>query len=236
MTKMCKECKQEKPETEFYKDKASPGGYRKNCKRCKDAKTVKWRNENREHYNKIARDHNAKSYPKTRLNRYGITQDDLAIVNKAQNNRCGICGRKNTSKKREFATDHHHPTKIFRGVLCYKCNRDMNLVDDPIQLAKCLAYRDKIRTSIEDTVTTTKVKIVSYPTDFEFVTNIALPKFISSGTVGVDYDCEMCEVRNQLLHINMKLQKINSPCHAYEDYVVEVVTKTEDGEIWRLGS
>lgn len=82
---------------------------------------------------------------------------------------------------------------------------------------------------------TKTIKIDGYPAHFEFKIRAKLPKFISSGTIGKDYDCEYCEVRNHLLLKYLKRLKINSPYHEYEDYVVEVVTETEDGEIWQLG-
>lgn len=80
------------------------------------------------------------------------------------------------------------------------------------------------------------IKIDGYPAYFEFKIKTKLPRFVSSGTIGKDYLCEYCDIRNTLLLKYLKKLKINSPCHGYEDYVVEMVTETEDGEIWQLGS
>ncbi len=143
MTKICVECKESKEETEFYKDAASPGGVRKNCKVCKNKKTILWREANRERYNEIARQNNHKHYEKDRLRRYNITPAEHNSARQQQDNKCAICNTVNKSKKRDFATDHDHITNKFRALLCYKCNRDMNVVDDPEQLARCIAYKQK---------------------------------------------------------------------------------------------
>lgn len=83
---------------------------------------------------------------------------------------------------------------------------------------------------------TKRIQVKQYPATFEFNIRTELPPFISGTTPEGHYDAEMCEVRNDLLLKHMKRLKVNSPCHAYEDYVVEVVTPTLDGEIWQLGS
>jgi hypothetical protein len=141
--KTCVECNESKPITEFYKDAMSVGGHRKNCKACKNKKTIQWRNDNREHYNRIARDNNQKHYQKDRLARYGITPDQHQEMLNNQSHTCGICGKLNTSIKRAFAVDHHHATGKVRGILCYGCNRYMALLDDAELLSKALAYAKK---------------------------------------------------------------------------------------------
>lgn len=82
-----------------------------------------------------------------------------------------------------------------------------------------------------------RIQVMNYPATFEFsIRKKDLPTFISSGTPGMDYDCIMCEVRNNILYKKLKQLKIRSYGHGYEDYVVEVVTPTPDGEIWQLSS
>lgn len=70
-----------------------------------------------------------------------------------------------------------------------------------------------------------KIKIESYPCTFEFKTPARFRKFNSH-----------CDARDAILHKAMKALKIVSPCHDYEDYTVEMVEKTKDGEIWHLAS
>lgn len=95
------------------------------------------------------------------------------------------------------------------------------------------------------------IKVDGYPATFEFRIRTELPKWDRSEDdklTGDDWNKMTCEqyenrknysaeqVRNDLLHKHMRRLKVYSPCHAYGDYVVEVVTETSDGEIWHLGS
>lgn len=142
--KKCKDCGETKELTEFYKDKLSADGHRNNCKVCKNKKTVQWRDVNRAHYNEIARKHNQVNYQNDRLRRYNLTLQQHTEMLIAQNYVCAIpgCGKPPT-KKRVLATDHDHSTGEVRGLLCYKCNRDMVVVDDKEHLTKLISYRDK---------------------------------------------------------------------------------------------
>lgn len=47
--KVCNVCKQEKPDSEFYRRAKSPDGLAYGCKKCKKAKALKWYRDNREH-------------------------------------------------------------------------------------------------------------------------------------------------------------------------------------------
>ena len=70
-----------------------------------------------------------------------------------------------------------------------------------------------------------KVKIKFYPDTFSFLTADKLPPF--------EYGCR---TRTELLHKALHDQKIDSPMHAYEDYIVEIVELRSYGEEWTLGS
>lgn len=95
----------------------------------------------------------------------------------------------------------------------------------------------------------TKTIVVDrYPCTFEFKIRTILPKFDNDEYLTVDWEnitdeeyearpqYQAEQIRRKLLLRHMKRLKVYSPCHAYEDYVVEEVTETEDGEIWELGS
>jgi len=84
----------------------------------------------------------------------------------------------------------------------------------------------KIKCNMKQTIT-----ILDYPQTFSFTTITKLTPFNND-----DPDVESCEVRRKLLLKNLKKYKIDSPCHDYTDYVVEIVYPTDDGEIWFLGS
>jgi hypothetical protein len=70
-----------------------------------------------------------------------------------------------------------------------------------------------------------KIYVVGYPTSFTFDIPGKLPRFDGS-----------CKKRDRILRDAMKRLKVNSPNHAYEDYVVEIVEDTGNGEAWHLGS
>jgi len=142
--KKCTECQETKPFTEFFKDKGFKDGHYSRCKSCKTKATMKWRDENTEAYNTSARKYNKKHYNKLRLNRYDLTEEQYNAILLAQNYKCAIpgCGKAHT-EKRKMPIDHDHVTSEVRGLLCYKCNRDMVVVDAKDHLAKLIAYRDK---------------------------------------------------------------------------------------------
>ena len=142
--KKCKECGKEKELTEFYKDRLSADGHRNNCKACKNKKTLLWRDANRERYNEIARKHNKANYAVDRLRRYALSLKEHTDMLIAQNYVCAIC-QKPPTNKRTLATDRDHETGKVRGLLCYKCNRDMAVIDDPSHFERLLAYKEKTK-------------------------------------------------------------------------------------------
>lgn len=139
--KKCNTCSLTKPLTEFYRDKSFKDGYRANCKECKDKSTIAWRNKNREKYNAGQREQHKKHYQRNRLYRYGITPQEYDDLLKEQNGLCKICS-KPPKKTRPLVIDHCHKTRNVRNLLCYKCNRDMAVIDDEQHLTKLIAYRD----------------------------------------------------------------------------------------------
>lgn len=72
-----------------------------------------------------------------------------------------------------------------------------------------------------------KITIKDYPCTFSFEIDRGLPKF--------KLDQDEC-LRTEIVREEMRKQKIDSPCHSYDDYIVEMVKETKDGEIWYLGS
>ena len=53
--KMCADCKEFKPTTEFYKRKEAPDGRAYYCKGCMKKRTLLWIAKNREHFNAYQR-------------------------------------------------------------------------------------------------------------------------------------------------------------------------------------
>lgn len=143
--KKCNKCEKEKQLSEFFRDKNNKtDGHYSICKSCKTESSLKWRAENRESYNRSQRLQHARNYERNRLYRYDITEEQYNKMLTDQSHKCAIPGcNKTATLKRKLAIDHDHVTKEVRGLLCYKCNRDMNVVDDKEHLAKLISYRDK---------------------------------------------------------------------------------------------
>lgn len=122
---VCPTCKTEKPLSEFSVDK-----YRKHrqasyyCKPC-----VKER----------VRDANIKHGRRTTLRKYGITPDQYKAMSEAQNHKCAICQKPETTK--HLAVDHCHKTGKVRGLLCQVCNTSIGKFRDSIELlTSAIAY------------------------------------------------------------------------------------------------
>ena len=111
-------------------------------------------------------------------------------------------------------------------VTCRKCWVPRLIKLDKVPKAKTCKHCPK-----DTTLPTTKIMIMGYPDTFSFTTINKLPKFKYG-----------CEVRGEILLKMLNALKIHSPCHAYEDYLVEVIDqfKNSTGEVniehWYLGS
>lgn len=92
----------------------------------------KWREKNREYYNKWTREHHQKNrdkynaYQKAQryVRLYGITIDERERMIHEQKCCCKICGKKFKSQKHAHV-DHSHVTGRVRGILCSKCNGNL---------------------------------------------------------------------------------------------------------------
>lgn len=71
-----------------------------------------------------------------------------------------------------------------------------------------------------------KIIIVEhYPANMTFKVIKELPEFTFN-----------CPVRNKILHRQLKKNKVDSPCHLYTDYGVDLIEIFDGGEIWHIGS
>lgn len=129
MTKVCCNCKVEKPLSDFHfskKNKNSPKVYPDSqCKVCKYAYTRKWIKDNTEKNNA----YNTKSKLK---NRYNITVDDYELMKSNQDGLCAICSK--PPGRRKLAVDHCHQTNIVRGLLCDRCNLTLGMIKDDLNI------------------------------------------------------------------------------------------------------
>lgn len=65
---------------------------------------------------------------------YGIGVEDYDRMLAAQGGRCAICGTDKPSKKRiHFAVDHCHKTGRVRGLICIRCNSNLDWYEENAQ-------------------------------------------------------------------------------------------------------
>lgn len=106
--KTCTKCYQEKSTDDFY--------YSHNaCKNCQNAVTREY------HRNRLKED--SGYHRKSRIRRYGITEDDYFEILIAQEGKCAICKNKDPGRgHKNFDIDHDQETGKVRGLLCSSCN------------------------------------------------------------------------------------------------------------------
>ena len=90
--------------------------YRKNNKKLVE-QTQHRRKRNPEDY--------AAQVFRARAKRYGMTPEELQGLIDTQGNRCAICQARPT-EARSLCVDHDHETGRVRGLLCARCNRDID--------------------------------------------------------------------------------------------------------------
>jgi len=136
--KVCAVCKENKPESCFYKQASSKDGLYSRCKTCDKLAGLKYRLKNSEK-RKLS------IFRRRIKHAYGLTEKEYYELEKKQNYVCKICGRRN--KNMRLAIDHDHTTKEVRGLLCNTCNRALGLFDDDLsKLKKAAEYLEQNRT------------------------------------------------------------------------------------------
>lgn len=78
----------------------------------------------------------------------GLSRKDYMEHVEAQNGKCAICGKEETSLCRwgtvkNLAVDHDHVTGKFRGLLCQLCNTRLAVLEDVEFVSSALKYLKK---------------------------------------------------------------------------------------------
>lgn len=130
-SRVCRDCDQRKPMTEFYH--ASGGRYRRRiCHACTDERFKKRRAANPQRYSRMIRDQAIKL-------KYGLSREEFEALLIDQNYRCMVCETKLTLATTHV--DHDHQTNRVRGLLCFNCNVAIgHLRDDSRLLDRAAAY------------------------------------------------------------------------------------------------
>lgn len=114
----------------FSTDNTRKYGKKNLCKSCSNAKTTKWKKENKEK----VRDHATKY-------KYGINLLKYSKILETQEHKCKICGTDNPGHKGKFVIDHCHKHGHVRGLLCNRCNIMLGFAkDDTDILANAITY------------------------------------------------------------------------------------------------
>lgn len=152
MTKVCKDCKTEKPLDEYFNDKGFKSGKMAICKACKQAKTLAWRKDNKPKYNALAvrwRDKNPEKQHATDIKRiYGLSIERYNEMLTEQACKCKICGKQHdpSIKRGRLYVDHDHQTGEVRGLLCGACNSAIGYFQDKTEvLYKAIDYLKKAK-------------------------------------------------------------------------------------------
>jgi hypothetical protein len=141
--KYCYKCKETKDESCFGSNKAKKGGLHDVCKPCAvnhirdqrekngDSRKRKyWADaEYRESVKTKVRDaarKNPEWKHRTRLRKYGLTEEKYATMQDEQQGLCAIC----RNKMEKVCIDHDHRTGCVRGLLCVNCNSGIGYLQD----------------------------------------------------------------------------------------------------------
>lgn len=148
-TKICPDCLEEKPISEFPKRKS--GAVYSYCKACSYKRARKWAIENRERKNARERERLARDPERTlRVRRnaaykkkYGMSLEEVLALLESQSFRCEICSKdlcENT-----LVVDHCHNQGKTRGLLCNQCNIWLAPLEREGYLKNALAYLESHR-------------------------------------------------------------------------------------------
>ena len=136
--KRCCTCKQDRPESEFWKDAHKRDGLASQCVSC----VKKYRETKGYRISKSA--HDKRLYEKVKSERreyfiqktYGITQKEYELLLSKQGGLCAICRKPN-----KLNIDHDHETGKVRGLLCSTCNMMLGHAhDSPLLLEAGIRY------------------------------------------------------------------------------------------------
>lgn len=145
--KWCSSCEQEKPPTEFYKNRSRPDGLQNYCKLCS---TAAYRKSLEKH--RPARTESRKKFDRNRnLKRlYGITLEEYELMLFDQNGRCALCFESLNEKVAHV--DHDHDTGVIRAILCGTCNSGLGMFHHSTEkLLRAISYLDSYK-SVESLV------------------------------------------------------------------------------------
>jgi len=98
----------------------------------KKANEMGWAKRNRERARYMKR-------KAARRLQYGLTQERYEALLTLQNGACAICGEK-PAPGTILQVDHSHKTEQVRGLLCFRCNRGLGMVEQLDWMSRAYFY------------------------------------------------------------------------------------------------
>lgn len=144
--KICRNCTEEKPTSEFGPRVAGKDGLQSHCKDCesdarKGRRAADPEAREKERAYEKRPEVAARIRAKNAARQYGIPVEQFEAMEKKQAGRCAVCNR-----ERKLAVDHCHASDAVRELLCYPCNIALGQVNDDVDLLKKLiSYVEKHR-------------------------------------------------------------------------------------------
>lgn len=139
--KRCHNCKEVKAETYFSQRKGKRlSRYCTACDEILGVVRAEQRNAASNAYYSLNREQVREAAVWQRLRiRYGVTRKWFENTLEEQGGVCKICGKTNDSGKR-LHVDHNHETGKVRGLLCFRCNHRLGVLENREWVEAALAY------------------------------------------------------------------------------------------------
>jgi len=132
MERVCKECGELKPHSDFPYNTTYRDNIRPNCIPCRRKYEVK-----QYHKHKHKKPYDYEKDKDSKLKRaYGISFQEYKEMLAAQEGKCAICGTQDMGKRKAFAVDHCHTCNEVRGLLCSPCNTAIGLLREDLNTMK----------------------------------------------------------------------------------------------------
>lgn len=154
-TQTCRRCQVLKPVDQFWKNRAKLSGLSQYCNTCSNLNRKETRHRAAEGKTKFKRgsykhfsedQHRVRAREQSLIKEYNITIHEYNAMFNNQNGCCAICNTHQSSLKRPLDVDHDHNTGKIRGLLCFKCNTGIGLLqEDPGILNKAIEYLVELR-------------------------------------------------------------------------------------------
>lgn len=158
-TRICTKCHRELPIDQFYI--RDDGKLRKQCKKCCNTNSQRWRENNKERNKELAKNYYKQNKEKINLRtssyyynnkekykgihrrnhlkeKYNISESEYNKILIRQDYKCAVCGQIDS---RNLCVDHDHKHGNIRGLLCNNCNRAIGHFHENIfSMIKAICY------------------------------------------------------------------------------------------------